>query len=194
MACRSLTARTCTGARVPRLAGRARAVCCSESRKIRTEHRGGGALLAGDASGQRSRTAGTASGFLLCSGLAVAGPRAPVAYCISTGQCVGRRSCLSMLDGHAWKPYLNLVAWARRRSPEAARWLTSLLTTDQVPFSARWPTGHGGMACLVAFVQGAGSWPRRRRSRWRPPWRCCWGRAPAGALWLAAILNVVVTE
>ena len=134
----------------------ARAGCCSEARKIRAEHRGGGALLAGDASGQRSRTAGTASGFLLCSGLAVAGPRAPVAYCISTGQCVGRRSCLSMLDGHAWKPYLNLGAWARRRSPEAARWLTSLLTTDQVPFSARWPTGHGGMACLVAFVQGHG--------------------------------------
>ncbi|KAG2560012.1 hypothetical protein PVAP13_8KG033453 [Panicum virgatum] len=107
MACRSLTARTCTGARVPRLAGRARAVCCSESRKIRTEHRGGGALLAGDASDQRSTAAApAASGFLLCSGLAVAGPRAPVAYCFSTGQCVGRRSCLRMLDGHARKPYL----------------------------------------------------------------------------------------
>ena len=52
-------------------------------------------MLSGDTSGKRSRTAGTpaapaASGFLLRSGLAVAGPRAPVAYCFSTYQCVHR--------------------------------------------------------------------------------------------------------
>ena len=54
------------------------------------------------------------------------------------------------------RPGQALATRARRRSPDAARWLTSLLTTDHVPFSARWPTGHGGMACLVAFVQGHG--------------------------------------
>ena len=42
-------------------------------------------MPSGDTSGKRSRT-----GFLLRSGLAVAGPRATVAYCFSTYQCVHR--------------------------------------------------------------------------------------------------------
>ena len=61
---------------------------------------------AGDTSGQRGRPAGTAaapaaSGFLLRSGLSVAGPRTPVAYCFSTSQCAphGGRGVTSFIPG-----------------------------------------------------------------------------------------------
>ena len=73
-------------------------------------------------------------------------------------RCGGGRGATSRRPPscRARRPGQALATRARRRSPDAARWLTSLLTTDHVPFSARWPTGHGGMACLVAFVQGHG--------------------------------------
>ena len=79
------------------------------------------ALLAGDASGPAQLAGAVAPpatlGFLLCSGLAVAGPRARPsrAYRFSARSpwrgitsFVGRRSSLRMLDGQAWKIVLPL--------------------------------------------------------------------------------------
>jgi hypothetical protein len=73
MACRSLTASTCASERVLQLAGRAAATNGTEEASSLAA-----ALLDGGARGPAAGTAAApaASGFLLCSGLAVAGPSA----------------------------------------------------------------------------------------------------------------------